>query len=292
MPQIGFIGAGITGTALAARLFEKGYGIKAVASRTLSSAQRLASRAGSCQIFNNPQEVADNCQFIFITTPDDLINSIANSVQWKKGQYVVHCSGALSLEVLDPAGIYGAIIGSLHPLQSFADVEQAYRNLPGSTFALEAEEPLLRELQEIVKSLQGRCFLLSGKDRALYHAGAVFASNYLVTLVKMAGDLFQDLGISSGDAVSALLPLLRGTLENIEKVGFPHCLTGPIARGDLGTIRKHLQVLQMKNPQILASYKVLGWHTIPIALAKGKINSLKAEEIKNILKEGKDEDND
>lgn len=283
MLTIGFIGAGKTGTALACNLHKNGYMIKAVASRTIISAEKLASLAGNCLVLKEPQDVAEICQLIFITTPDDIINSIARSVKWKKDQYVVHCSGALSLDVLEPARQRGAVTGSFHPLQSFADSEQAIHNLVGSTFGIEAEEPLLSALQNIVTSLKGNWLLLSAKDKVLYHTAAVLASNYLVTLVKLAADLWSDLGVPLERARGALLPLVKGTVENIQKVGLPNCLTGPIARGDLGTIKKHVEMLQKEKPELLSCYKILGEHTIPLALAKGKINSFQARELKNIF---------
>ncbi|MGB9700940.1 MAG: Rossmann-like and DUF2520 domain-containing protein [Thermodesulfobacteriota bacterium] len=285
MLKIGFIGAGITGTALAWTLYQKGFNIHAVTSRGLSSVETFASRIKNCEICNSAQEIADNCDLIFITTPDDIISSIASSVMWRKQQYVVHCSGAHSLDILEPAAKSGAIPGGFHPLQSFADIEQAMRNLPGSTFAIEAEEPLLSLLKDMAVSLNGEWILLKSEDKPLYHAAAVFASNYLVTLVKIAADLWNNFGVPAERACQGLLPLMRGTLENVQKIGLPNCLTGPVARGDLGTIKKHIETLKRANPEIFACYKLLGWHTIPIALAKGKISLQQAAELKKILKE-------
>jgi len=105
----------------------------------------------------------------------------------------------------------------------------------------------------------------------------------LVTLIKLATDLWQDFGISREQAIKALLPLLRGTLSNIENVGLPNCLTGPIARGDLGTIKRHLEALEKESPYLLSTYKQLGLQTLPIALAKGKINSEKVQELQALL---------
>jgi predicted short-subunit dehydrogenase-like oxidoreductase (DUF2520 family) len=112
----------------------------------------------------------------------------------------------------------------------------------------------------------------------------VFASNYLVTLVKMATDLWKTFTIPTDQATKALLPLLRGTLHNIETIGMPDCLTGPIARGDAGTVSKHLQELHEKAPSLLFPYKELGLQTIPVALAKGTINEKQAEDLALILK--------
>ena len=284
MLNIGFIGAGTTGTALAARLDQQGYAIRAANSRTLSSAQRLADRVENCQVFENAQQVADNVQLVFITTPDDVIASIAALVKWHPNQYVVHCSGAHSTDVLEPARASGAKTGGFHPLQTFADIEQAFNNLPGSTFAIEAEGTLLTILKEMAMSLKGEIVIIKAEDKAVYHAAAVFASNYLVTLVKLATDLWADFDITRQQSVKALLPLLRGTLQNIQTIGLPDCLTGPIARGDLGTISRHLEVLQRENPDIVNVYKTLGISTIPIALEKGKINESRASELMSLLK--------
>jgi predicted short-subunit dehydrogenase-like oxidoreductase (DUF2520 family) len=283
MLKTGFIGAGTTGTALAVRLSQKGWPVVAVFSRTLSSARRLARRVPNCRAYHTAQELADVAEMVFITTPDDVIAQVCSEVHWHEGQSVLHCSGAHSVDILEAAEKLGATAGSFHPLQTFADVDQAIANLPGSTFALEAEEPLLSTLKELARLLNGNWVKLGSGDKVLYHAAAVFACNYLVTLVKLALDLWKDFGVSSQEATRALLPLLRGTLNNIDNIGLPNCLTGPVARGDLGTIEKHLRALDAKNPSLLNSYKELGLQTIPIALAKGKVNEQKAEEMRTLL---------
>ncbi len=283
MLKIGFIGAGTTGTALAVRLSQKECPVAAVFSRTSSSAQKLAGLVPNCQVYHTAQELADAAELVFITTPDDVIAQVCAEVQWHKGQSVVHCSGAHSVDILDSARKLGATVGSFHPLQTFADVNQAIENLPGSTFALEAEEPLLSTLKDLTSLLNGNWVLLKPGDKVLYHAAAVIACNYLVTLVKLALDLWQDFGTSQKEATRALLPLLKGTINNIDNIGLPNCLTGPVARGDLGTMERHLNALEAKSPSLLTTYKELGLQTIPIALAKGKVNEQKAEEMKILL---------
>jgi len=227
--------------------------------------------------------VADAAELVFITTPDDAITQVCNEVHWHEGQSVVHCSGAHSVDILESAKKLGAVVGSFHPLQTFADVDQAIANLPGSTFALEAEEPLLSMLKELTHLLNGNWVVLKPGDKVLYHAAAVFACNYLVTLVKLALDLWLDFKVSSKEATRALLPLLRGTINNIENIGLPDCLTGPVARGDIGTIERHLSALEIWHPSLLTTYKELGLQTIPIALAKGTVNEQKAEAMRVLL---------
>jgi predicted short-subunit dehydrogenase-like oxidoreductase (DUF2520 family) len=283
MLTIGFIGAGITGTALSVRLAQKDYQVIAVASKSLSSAKKFESRIQGCHSYETLQEVADHAQFVFITTPDDVIATVVSNIKWHKGQYVVHCSGAHSTDILEAAQKCGAYTGCFHPLQTFAGIEQAIENIPGSTFAIEAEAPLSNILKEMAAAMNGNCVELQAGDKVLYHTAAVIACNYLVTLVKLATDLWSEFGTSRAQAVKALMPLLQGTLSNIERVGLPDCLTGPIARGDMGTIEKHLRALEEKAPSLLSSYRELGLQTISIAVAKGKIDTERAEALKTLL---------
>jgi len=284
MLKLGFIGAGTVGTALAVRLSSKGYCIAAVSSRSQTSARNLAQAISGCRAFDNHQDIANTAELIFITTPDDAIATVASQIQWHSGQSVVHCSGADSTDILEPAKKLGAHVGVIHPLQTFASVKEAIENMPGSTFALEAEEPLLGTLKDMATALDGNWIELKASDKVVYHAAAVMACNYVITLVKLATDLWQSFAIPPHQATRALLPLLRGTINNIDTVGIPQCLTGPIARGDTGTIKKHLDALQKVAPNVLSTYKELGLQTIPIAVAKGKIDQHKAEELKAILK--------
>jgi predicted short-subunit dehydrogenase-like oxidoreductase (DUF2520 family) len=283
MLRTGFIGAGRTGTALAVRLSQKRWPVVAVYSRTSSSAHRLAGLVPGCRVCNTAQELADIAELVFITTPDDAIAQVCSGVAWHPGQGVVHCSGAHSVDILEPAERLGAAVGSFHPLQTFADVSQAVENLPGSTFALEGKEPLLSALKELSGVLDGNWVELKPGDKVLYHAAAVFACNYLVTLVKLAVDLWGSFGVGPKEATMALLPLVRGTVNNIAGIGLPDCLTGPVARGDLGTIEKHLSALEIVNPALLATYRELGIQTVPIALARGGVHKQKAEEMKALF---------
>ena len=284
MLKLGFIGAGTVGTALAVLLSSKGYAVVTVSSRSRDSAERLAREVSGCQVAEGNQGVVDAADLVFITTPDDVIGHVAAQLQWHQGQSVVHCSGAASTEILEPARRSGALVGSIHPLQTFAGVKQAIANIPGSTFAVEAEEPLLSTLKDIATDLNGSWIELRAGDKVAYHAAAVIACNYLVTLVKLATDLWQTFSVPPDRATKALSPLIQGTLNNINTIGIPQCLTGPIARGDSGTIKKHLDTLSKVAPTLVATYKELGLQTIPISLAKGKIDEKQAEELEAILK--------
>ncbi len=285
MLKLGFIGAGTVGSNMALRLAAKGYPVVAVSSRSHIRAEKLAKAIPGCRAVNN-QTVADKATLVLITTPDDIIGNIVAEVNWHHRQSVVHCSGADSTAVLEPARKSGVMVGTFHPLQTFTRDKETIENISGTTFAIEAEEPLLTILKDMATALDGRWIVLKAGDKVIYHAAAVMACNYVVTLVKLATDLWATIGIPQQEARRALLPLLLGTIHNIETTPIlSGCLTGPIARGDAGTIKKHLDALEEAAPELLTAYRELGCQTIPLALDKGTINQEQAENLKAILYE-------
>ncbi|MEA3253394.1 MAG: DUF2520 domain-containing protein [Chloroflexota bacterium] len=284
MQKIGFIGAGPVGTAFGVRLSQQNYEVSAVYDLNPTAAQRFARAIPGCHVYESGQDFADAVGFVFITTPDDIIPKVAAQLNWHPGQVVIHCSGASSTDILEPARQKGAMVGCIHPCQTFASIDQAIENLPGSTFAIEAEAPVLGMLKGIVSALSGNWLRLKAEDKALYHAAAAIVCNYFCTIVKVATDLWQNFGKSTAEATQAYMPILRATVNNIGSVGLPNCLTGPIARGDLNTIRKHIDALGGKAPSVLALYKALGMETVPIALAKGTIDEDTAAKLRELLK--------
>ncbi len=281
--QIGFIGAGKVGTALAARLFKVGYHVIAVADMNLRATERLIELVPGCRVFKNAQQIADSAEHVFITTPDDFISKVASELTWHNDQNVVHCSGAASIDILEPAERSGAMVGSFHPCQAFASVDQAIENLPGSTFSIEARSPLLDILKDMASSIGCDWIVLKPGDKFLYHAAAVFVSNYSVALLKVATDLFQHFDVPPAQATKVLMPLIQGNLNNMRNLGLPNCLTGPIARGDVGTIKKHINALQEKEPSLLKLYAELGLQTVPVAIAKGTIDDRVSKDLKALL---------
>ena len=135
----------------------------------------------------------------------------------------------------------------------------------------------------MAQALKGDIVYLTSEDKVLYHAAAAIAGNYFTTIVKLATDLWRNFGKTPADGIKAYMPLLRGTLANMEQVGFPKCLTGPIARGDAATIRRHLAALEKYAPDLLPLYKELGRFTIPIGRDKGSLAPEKAEELMRLL---------
>lgn len=281
--SIGFIGAGIVGFCLAITLSRKGYMVKAVASRSRSSAKALASRIDGCVPYSSAQDVVNNCDVVFVTTPDDAIAKVVSSVSWRKGQGVLHCSGAASLDVLEPARRQGAIVGTFHPLQTFSSLDEATKNLPGTTCAIEGGPVSRAFLENVALDLRCRPLFLKPGDKALYHASAVMVCGFTVGLAKLATDLWGSMGFSQEEALAALMPLLRGTVNSLESVGLPQALTGPFARGDVGTVQKHLEALVAKAPEAVLAYCELGLAQLPMAMEKGGLDIETAHRIKAVL---------
>jgi predicted short-subunit dehydrogenase-like oxidoreductase (DUF2520 family) len=227
--------------------------MKAVAASRLASAQALVemlpAKTGAKALL--PDEVARSCDLVFLAVPDDRIQLLAESLPWHTGQAVVHLSGAKSSAVLAAARERGARIGALHPLMTFPhrELERAARvlldRLAGCYWALETEDALLeQELHGLVSLLQGHVLMLGGESRIPYHIGAVFASNYVVALIGAACALFETLGIGREESLAALLPLVQATIASVAESGIPQALSGPVARGDSGTVAGHLKWLE------------------------------------------------
>ena len=267
----GFVGAGAVATALAVALSQRGYTVRAVASRTRASAFRLAARAPGVEAFDDAQEVVDRCAMVFLTVPDGAIAEVAESLAWRRGQAAVHCSGATSLESLNAPKSQGALVGGFHPLQTFATPESAARDLGGTAFGIEADAPLREDLEALARALGGRPIRLRAADRPLYHASAVAACGLLTTLVSLSAELWSGYA-SPKVGLQALLPLVRGTLESLERDGLPTALTGPLTRGDDATVASHLEALEAASPELLPIYCHLALAALPMARAKGGLS--------------------
>ncbi len=272
--KVGVIGAGIVGSTVSIKLHAQGHEIAGVNSRRESSAARLAKIVGS--EVRTAQQVIEQSEIILVATPDRVIAPLVRELSpfFHRGQAAIHFSGSLPSAVMAPARLQGAKVLSIHPLQSFASVEMALASLQGTHFAVEGDD--LELGFRLVQDLGGipHCYQAQGKT--LYHAGACVASNYLVVLAEIAVSLLEGAGFKREDAVESLLPLMRGTLANLEKVGLPASLTGPIARGDYPVVSEHLN--QMPD-HISEIYSQLGLWAVEIAQAKGGL----PEENKEIL---------
>ncbi len=288
-PSISIIGAGKVGTALAYLLARKGYPVAVVASSRLESAKAAVSIVGQGIPSMEASRAVRQAQVVFITTPDKAIAPAAQEIAMGQsgkslaGKFIFHCSGALPSSVLKPLKSAGACIGSLHPIQTFADVNQAINFLPGSYFGFEGDQQAEPVAQHMAEDLDGKLLKIRAEDKALYHAAAVFACNYLATLAHIGVELLQMAGISKEDALPALLPLIEGTVNNLDQVGLPQALTGPIARGDIVTVIRHIEAIRDRIPALLPVYCQLARETIELAEEKGSAAPEALEKLKSLL---------
>ncbi len=287
MNKIGIIGLGRAGTVLAYLLAERGYQISVVSAKLIGQKNILLKN--HLLAVSNLEQIIQEAELLFITTPDKVIHQIAQQLaqlEPKSVEAVLHLSGSLSVEVLRPLKEKDILIGSLHPLQSWAQLEQALTNLPGSTFTFEGDPKLLPWVAPFVESLA--CQLVIAPDnlnKKLYHAGASIVSNFLVTLIQMGVDCLTKAGFPAADAQQALVPLVQGSLNNIHQLSPEKALTGPIVRGDVTTIENHLEGIG-ELPALLPAYLALGKLTAALALEADSLETTAYHKIMELLENG------
>ncbi len=278
MTTIGFIGAGRVARGLAPALHEAGYAVTGIANRSPEPAAELARWIPGCTALP-AQEVAERCDLVFLTVPDDSIRTVAQSLQWRAGQSVVHCSGATEVSALDTAKDAGAQTGGFHPLQGFADRTP----IAGCTITVEAEEALSRTLDTMVAGLGCRLNRLPPGKRALYHATAGYGAGFINVLLAEIATIWGSWGASEAEMLAAILPMSRNTLDNIERNGIAETMTGPISRGDIGSVRAHLAGLA-SDPEATAFYRTHARRSVALAEGTGRIDAETAAALRALLR--------
>jgi len=265
--RIALVGAGRVAQALVIALERAGLPVVAVGSRQPGRLS-AATYPQPC----TPQQAVDQADLVLLTVADDAIAPVAAALRWRAGQAVVHCSGATEIAVLDPATQAGAHIGGFHPLQIFSDPERAARRLAGSTAAIEAGPVLMPVLRALATALEMPAIVLPPGMRVRYHVAAGYAASFLLPVLQEAVALWADFGVDEADALRALLPLSRGTLDAVQARGLAGAVSGPIARGDLGVVQRHLEALAALGPQRAAFYRTLARSQPALARQAGRLD--------------------
>lgn len=283
MQRVSIIGAGVVGTAIGYLLKKAGYHIVGIASKTMKSAQKAKEFIGAGDASTDIITTTQKADIVFITTSDNVIEETCSKIAigggFKPGAIVFHTCGALSSNILKSARKNGAKIASIHPLQSLANVKEAIKNLPGSYFCIEGDEDAISIAKKMITAFKGKEITLQVNKKPLYHAGASVASNFLVATVGFGLELFEVAGINRKDSLNALMPLIKGTVKNIENLGIPSALTGPISRGDISVIEDHLKVISKKRQKMIRLYSELGRYTVKVATEKGTLKKNDAQKI-------------
>ncbi len=274
--RISIIGAGRVGQTLGFLAREAGYEIVDVVSRSGSSARAAvrfikAGSAHAARARTGRSARLRPVDIILISTPDDgiaqAVELIAAQSDVQKRAVVLHTSGALSSRVLEPLAAPGVSTGSCHPLQTFP---QRARTLdPETYFCIEGDARAVRAARRFVRRIGARAFCVPTEKKALYHAAAVMASGGVVSLLSMSLDMLVRCGLGGTQARRVLLPLVEGTVASLRSHDPARALTGPVARGDAGTVESNLQAIIENAPEYLAAYKLLGLHSVTLAGQSG-----------------------
>ena len=289
-PIISIIGPGRVGCAIGRLLREKRYRIAAVAGGDAERLRKALEFIGAGKAVRSPAAAAKAANVIFLTTPDRAIRAVCDEIAaakgFKRGSVVFHCSGAHDASLLASARERKAAVAALHPLQSFASPQEAVRRMKGTWFTFEGDEAAAPVAEALVGALGGHMVRTPPKDRALYHAASCVLSNYLVSIADLGVNMMQLCGLPRSEAVRAVQPLLHGTVENIASLGVPDALTGPIARGDVETVERHLRALNSLPRDIRHLYAELGLYTVRIAQRNGTLKHADALHLIRLLSGG------
>ncbi len=273
MNSVGIVGLGRVGTALACALLNEGYDVKTCSQRLR---EKEIVELEACTFKNvSLEQLAVQVDVIFLTVADSAIGQVVSDLSRVGGKAwgVLHMSGSISSQILKPLQEAGSLIGSLHPLQSFATVKEARQNLPGSYFTYEGDPDLLIWSQSLVSSLGGTLRVLpSPESKIIYHAGACLVSNYWVLLADLGISCLEEAGFDRNEAQRGLLPLMQGTLNNLTYLSPEKALTGPVARGDLEVVDGHLRKLQELLPKVEKAYRALTPLLGDLALGGGNLD--------------------
>lgn len=280
---VGLVGAGATGPTIVGALVARGWRAGRIASRTIERARAAAARLNAEVVANNAA-AAEGADLLVLAVPDREIAGVAAEIaaggRLAIGAAAIHLSGALASDVLAPLAAVGAAVGSIHPLQSFAGAGAAERL---ATTAIFVEGDPIERFEAIARDLSDRVHRLPRGGKILYHAGAAAASNLFAAMVDLGVRLFGAAGIAREDALSALLPLVEGTVANLKTVGLPAALTGPVARGDVEIVRLHLERMAESCPELAAVYAAASRHAATVAREKGTLSEAAHADLLRLL---------
>ncbi|MBC8061908.1 MAG: DUF2520 domain-containing protein [Clostridiaceae bacterium] len=265
---IGFIGAGRVGFSLGKYFSKAGLEICGYYSKNPASSLEAAEFTASTS-FEDLAELVINCNLLFITTPDDNIKEIWLTIQKfdLKNKIICHTSGSFSSTIFSDINTSGAFGYSIHPMFPFPDKLNTYKTLNKAYFSLEGDSCYFQELKILLEDLGNKVIPLKAHEKALYHLANVTVSNLVLSLLDIGTGYLEQCNVSKQEAINALCPLIEANVLNIKTKGFLAALTGPIERGDIETIKKHLRVLPNNDYYI---YKRLSLNLVKLAERKNK----------------------
>jgi len=281
---LSFIGTGRVGQALSYLFYRHGYSIASVIDIDIEKARQCQAKCHARTSSDDVRHIDPQTAILFIAVPDDQIKSVgralAESTSLEKNTLVTHTSGLLPSDVLSPLRSRGTAVCSFHPCYTFTEDFNGKWN--DASIALEGDPRGCDRLANLARAIDAKPFILSKADKTLYHAGCTMASNYLVSLMSIVQNLLPKSLQSNG--MEHLSPLIKATLHNMEQHGIENALTGPVQRGDIQTVRKHLIALKAVDPGFIDSYIDLGRVALHIAKRCG-LPAEKCRALENLFEE-------
>jgi predicted short-subunit dehydrogenase-like oxidoreductase (DUF2520 family) len=285
---VGVIGAGRVGSVLGAALESAGHDVVAAAGLSSASAERAGRLLPGVPLLP-ADEVVAAADLVVLAVPDDtlpgLVAGLAETGAWRPGQLAFHTSGAHGLAVLEPAERAGVLPLALHPAMTFSGAPEDADRLVDTPFGVTSRPEYRAVAETLVLEMGGEPFFVAEEDRRLYHAALVTGANHLVTLVAEAADLLRAAGV--GDPARILSPLLTAALDNGLRRG-DRGLTGPVSRGDVGTVADHLQTLGERAPDSVAAYVAMARRTTERALSAGRLKPHEGAPLLDLLQTAQD----
>ncbi|MFN2257852.1 MAG: Rossmann-like and DUF2520 domain-containing protein [Desulfuromonadaceae bacterium] len=289
-PRIAIVGPGRVGQSIGKLLCAAGYPLSAVVGRNAVATRTGADFIGAGLMATTHLQRCHAADVIFLTVPDDALSTVAHDlacVDLRPGTLVVHCSGLHTTDILADfdSGKHAVYTLSLHPLQTFASPAAGSAALPGSYCSLQGNKNAVERGFAIVADLGCRGFVLDAAQKTRYHAAACMVSNYVTTLIDAATALCADIPDADEFFPAAFRPLIEAGVRNSIEVGTEQALTGPIVRGDSGTLAKHVQEIEHSRPDMFPLYRVLAQQTLEIALRAGRLDpdSISVTQMRAIL---------
>ena len=274
LDSFSLVGPGKLGTALAASLVSVGCRLDYVVARRRGHAAALCKELAAGTVVSVTDPLLARASLIFVTVPDDALSRVAADMAEAKadwsGTIVLHASGALDSSVLAPLRELGARCGSMHPMQTFTRQARRdrFRNI---TMGIEGDAEALPAAQAVADALGAQTVHVSADRKALYHAAAVLAGNYVITLLGVAEEIWEEAVDAGVPFTEALAPLARESLENAITHGPGEALTGPVSRGDVGTVRRQMDALDASAGHLLPLYGVLAVESVHMAVRAGRM---------------------
>jgi predicted short-subunit dehydrogenase-like oxidoreductase (DUF2520 family) len=280
---VGIAGTGRLANALGALLVRRGIAVCAVGGRCSRSAEEARQFIGAARAVPL-RELPHHARHLVIAVTDGAIAEVAAQLADLRGGIVLHTSGASGPSALDVLRDAGNAVGVLHPLQTVPSAERGLEALAirGMTYAFAGDEDAVAWASWLIARLGGKALRVDAEFWQHYHAGAAMACNYQMTLVDAALELMAMAGIGREAALDALGPILRATTENVLEWGPERALTGPIRRGDAGTVRRHLEAVEHASPETKRLYVAAGLRTVALAERAG-LDKSAAREVEKVL---------